>query len=284
MASLFEEIKGDVKVIDPGCGSGILTSAFINEALHRESVNSIHIDAFDIDPALKSYFDDTYAVCLNEAQRLNVKLTGGFSLEDFILNYSKTSNDYSHVIMNPPYQKISSNSDYRKSLRNAGIETVNLYSAFVALAIKMLKYRGELVAIIPRSFCNGPYYKSFRELVLNETAVKHIHIFDSRTKAFDDVLQENIIIHLVKGAEQGAVTITSSPSADFHIDKENISITATDKTVRVVGFDSIIKPNDEQKFIHIASNDRDQKIIDRLSYFNTKLDSFNIPNSFEWAY
>lgn len=277
MASLFDEIRGDMKVLDPGCGSGILTAAFINEALHRESARSIHLDAFDVDSGLKPFFDETFSACLGEAQKHNIQLTGQFNSEDFIFNYSKSSSsDYSHVIMNPPYKKIASKGEHRESLRAAGIETVNLYSAFVALAIKKLKVGGELVAIIPRSFCNGPYYKPFRELILDETAVRHIHIFDSRTKTFDDVLQENIIVHLIKGAEQGDVTITSSPSADFHIDKDNISITATDKTVRVVEFDSIVKPDDEQKFIHIASNDRDQKIIDRLSCFNTQLSSLGI--------
>ncbi|WP_275375836.1 Eco57I restriction-modification methylase domain-containing protein, partial [Xenorhabdus bovienii] len=64
------------------------------------------------------------------------------------------------------------------------METVNLYSGFVALALKQLRQGGELVAIIPRSFCNGPYYQPFREQLLSETSIKHIHIFDSRNTAF----------------------------------------------------------------------------------------------------
>lgn len=83
----------------------------------------------------------------------------------------------------------------------AGIETVNLYSGFMALALDLLKEGGELVAIIPRSFCNGPYYKAFREKILKDSSIQRIHVFDSRTDAFSDdgVLQENIIIHLIKG-------------------------------------------------------------------------------------
>ncbi|MDE9591209.1 Eco57I restriction-modification methylase domain-containing protein, partial [Xenorhabdus bovienii] len=77
-----------------------------------------------------------------------------------------------------------SSSAHRISLSNAGIETVNLYSGFVALALKQLRQGGELVAIIPRSFCNGPYYQPFREQLLSETSIKHIHIFDSRNTAF----------------------------------------------------------------------------------------------------
>lgn len=61
------------------------------------------------------------------------------------------------------------------------------------------------MAIIPRSFCNGPYYRPFREFVLKHAAIRHMHLFESRNKAFkdDDVLQENIIIWLERGGQQG---------------------------------------------------------------------------------
>ena len=65
------------------------------------------------------------------------------------------SRRFTHAILNPPYKKIHSSSDHRLILRQAGIETVNLYSAFVALALDRLKPGGQLVAIIPRSFCKA---------------------------------------------------------------------------------------------------------------------------------
>ena len=85
-----------------------------------------------------------------------------------------------------------------------GVETVNLYSGFLALSIELLEREGELVAIVPRSFCNGPYYKPFRYLMLKRTAIVSIHLFDARDSAFaaDNVLQENVIIHLQKGVSQ----------------------------------------------------------------------------------
>ena len=284
MASLFEKIKDEVKLLDPGCGPGFLTSAFVDELLKRKTVNSLKIDVFDIETIVKPYITETLNLCANEADRSGVKFDSKIYLEDFILNQSEKSvlltgeNEYTHVIMNPPYKKISTSSNHRKALRSAGIETVNLYTGFVALAIHSLAADGELVAIIPRSFCNGPYYQSFREFMLRETAIKHIHIFESRANAFSDdqVLQENIIIHLIKGVEQCDVTITSSPAADFHFDDKSNSVTATDKTVRKVSFEKIVNPSDKQKFIHIAANERDQSIINRLSHFNTPLEDLGL--------
>lgn len=299
MASLFNKIEGDISLLDPGCGSGSLTAAFVDESLRRKKINSINIDAFDMDSVIQPFIDETLALCVEKCEKHDVLINAYFILDDFIFNKTKRTSQgsecnwlsmssnsglfaskggYSHVIMNPPYKKIASTSEYREALKSVCIETVNLYTGFVALSIQQLNQGGELVAIIPRSFCNGVYYQPFREFLLRETSIKQIHIFDSRSLVFvdNDVLQENIIIHLIKGVKQQKVKITSSPAADFQIDKETQSITATDQTTRTVPFSSIVKPNDKRQFIHIAANERDQAVIDRLSYFNSTLDDLRL--------
>ncbi len=277
MASLFGDISRNVSLLDPGCGVGSLTAAFINEAMQRNNVSKIRTSLYEIDPVLVPYLKETINLCSTICDNLDQHIIE----EDFILynsNHDQKNVDITHIIMNPPYKKIGSKSEHRKALREIGIETVNLYSGFVSLAIKLLNPGGELVAIIPRSFCNGPYYQGFREILLNETAIQHIHIFDSRNKAFsdDEVLQENIIIHCKKGIEQGDVIITSSPTADFHFDEDSGTLTATDMTTRKVKFKRILNKNDKHKFIHIAANRRDQTIIDRLSIFSTDIDELGI--------
>ena len=151
---------------------------------------------------------------------------------------------YTHAIMNPPYKKINAGSDHRAFLRAAGLETVNLYSGFVGLAVALMEKGGEVVAIIPRSFCNGPYYQSFRRFILARASVRHIHLFEARNKAFKDdgVLQENIIIHLTRGAEQGEVTISTSTDDSF-----------ADYLETMHPFGSIVQSDDVDQFIHIPT-------------------------------
>src|SRR5690606_37850786 len=243
--------KGDIMLFDPGCGERSFSEAYVERALSRDE-DSMELDEIEIAKEIHQYLSKKRKDCKGAA---NGKITHKISKVDYILEASllakniSTSEEpgtYSHVIMNPPYKKILSSSAHRASLRNAGIETVNLYSGFVALALKQLKKGGELVAIIPRSFYNGPYYQPFREHLLSETSIKHIHIFDSRNAAFaeDEVLQENIIIHCVKGVPQGQVIISSSPTSDFHLDEESGQITATDMTQRKVSIDKIVNPAD----------------------------------------
>lgn len=174
--------------------------------------------------------------------------------EDFILAaveplegnlFSPPIERYSHAILNPPYKKINSNSAHRLALRRVGIETVNLYSAFVALAVAQAAPGGQIVAIIPRSFCNGPYYRSFRDFILERTAVRHMHLFESRSKAFKDdkVLQENIIIRLERDGQQGPVTVTTSADDAF-----------ADLVTHEHPFERIVFPDDPERFIHVPTS------------------------------
>lgn len=86
-------------------------------------------------------------------------------IEDTVLGLlHNRARKYNYAILNPPYKKINSKSKHRALLREVGIETVNLYTAFLALSILLMENKGEIVAIIPRSFCNGLYYKPFRKV------------------------------------------------------------------------------------------------------------------------
>ena len=158
---------------------------------------------------------------------------------------ARDESNYTHVILNPPYKKINSRSAHRLALRRAGIETVNLYSAFVALAVMQTARGGQIVVIIPRSFCNGPYYRPFRDIILERTAIRHMHLFESRNKTFKDdkVLQENIIIRLERDGLQGPVVISTSTDDTF-----------ADLVTHEHAFDQIVFRDDPERFIHVPTS------------------------------
>ncbi len=243
MASLFDYPE-QARLLDAGAGTGSLTAAFLDAALHHGT--NTEVDVWEIDPTLRSYLQTTLE---QYTQRGQGCITSHLHPVDFIEDISFAAQTgmgkrYTHAILNPPYKKINKQSRHCQLLRKAGIETVNLYTGFVALAILLLETGGELVAIIPRSFCNGSYYRPFRELLLKQCAIRHIHLFESRSKAFgaDDVLQENIIIHLFKNVEQGQVTVSTSHDARFDDYQETC-----------FAFANIVKPGDTEQFIHIPT-------------------------------
>jgi hypothetical protein len=246
MASLFPPSALPTCVLlDAGTGVGALTCAFLDRWATSDgfSFRSVQLDAYEIDPALRAHLNQTLTSYLRRLP-FNYHVLPDDFIEAASLQRLAPLR-YTHAIMNPPYKKISSLSRHRLILRQAGIETVNLYSAFVALALSLMKPGGQLVAIIPRSFCNGPYYRPFREFLLSHAALRHLHLFASRTKAFkdDDVLQENVIIRLECAGVQSNVTVSTSTDDSFG-----------DLATHEHPFDRIVLPNDPDRFIHIPTS------------------------------
>lgn len=292
MASLFSDVSGEVRLLDPGAGVGSLTAAFVERlcrADHRP--RSALLTCYEIDPLLLDYLQTTLHECERECQLSQVVAKVDVHPHDFILNTSRRSRDdlfsrqnphscngFTHVFMNPPYRKINAGSEHRAALRSAGIETSNLYTGFMFLAAQQLVHGGEIVAIIPRSFCNGPYFKPFRQAFFSHMVLQHIHIFEERDSAFkgDEVLQENIIIHAVKGAAPSTVQITTSRGGSFELDEISGHFVAEDMTQRTVDYNSVIRPDDPDQFVHIASNNLEQSIVERMAHFQASLSDLGL--------
>lgn len=248
MAELFEPGPfEECRLLDAGAGIGALSAAFIGR-WGQTHFRRISVDAFEIDPTLHAELTDNLERFSDYPGYCHTLHGSDFVLaaSDWLTGtlFARPLPRYTHAILNPPYKKIRSDSAHRAALSRAGIETVNLYTAFVALALALLDEGGQLVAIIPRSFCNGPYYRPFREFILQRAAIRHIHLFDSRVDAFqeDDVLQENIILHLERGGRQKEVAISRSRDASF------AAIEA-----QAHRFERIIHPGDPERVLHIPT-------------------------------
>lgn len=273
MAGLFNTYsQRNVSLLDAGAGVGSLTGAFMAD-LSRRQAGPVHVsvNAYEIDPIMVEHLASTLSDCRQSGAGRGMGFDSHIVSQDFIADSVRRLNGgfagYTHCIMNPPYKKIRSDSSHARLLRQAGIQTSNLYSAFLALAIKQLAEGGELVAIVPRSFCNGPYFKSFRTLLLSEMAIRHLHIFTARDAVFkgDDVLQETVIFHAIKRAKPGAIAITSSDGKSFaHMEK------------RIVDYQQVVKAGCPNRSIFIPASASDQAILERMQAFSHSLDDLGI--------
>jgi adenine-specific DNA-methyltransferase len=246
MAGLFSKPQAPVTLLDAGAGEGALSIAF---AKKWSSSTIIHLDAFELDdhviPELRANLS---ALASNE-------FSASLHHDDFLRIASEAirrsqPRNYNRVILNPPYRKMGTKSRERFYASRAGLETVNLYSAFVGLALDLMADGGEMVAIIPRSFCNGPYYRPFRHWLLKRAAIRQIHLFHSRREAFAeaDVLQENVIVHLIRGEPQGSVIVSASGGRMF-----------TDIEERLWPFDAIVQPDDDTSVIHVPTDEGNER-------------------------
>ena len=246
MASLFKDNpQKECRLLDPGAGMGALSCAFLDRWAGGElRFDAVELHAYEVDPELRAILSETvhrYQAHL----KLSLQIIPGDFIEHATSLFDPAAGEFSHLILNPPYKKINSSSRHRSMLRQAGIETVNLYSAFLALAISLAAKDGQIVAIVPRSFCNGPYYRPFREFLFDRACIVRMHLFESRTKAFkdDDVLQENVIIHLIRGQHQGDVQVSTSTDDSF-----------SDLQLHTYPAKRIVFPEDPERFIHIPTS------------------------------
>lgn len=258
MASIFNGGWAKLDLLDAGAGAGALTAALVRRLCGDvRKPKRISVTAYEIDMSLLDQLHRTLLDCERECERADVGFAFRVFTEDFIAAavpmvhgdlFGPEPPYFNAAIVNPPYKKIQSDSRTRLMLRSAGIETSNLYSGFVGLIIKLLAPSGELVAITPRSFCNGPYFRTFREGLLATMSLRRLHVFESRSAAFsgDTVLQENVILHAVKRTPQPSriVISTSSGHPGGKVDETTVE------------FDSVVSPGDAERFIRLEADDR----------------------------
>lgn len=279
IASMFDATQSSLRILDPGAGIGSLSIALVAELCRREQPpTEISLTAYEVDRALNPHLKETVEFCRALCDQVGIRFDAEILHEDFIEVgvgmlgggfFAPSLRRFNAVVMNPPYRKIHSQSRERLLLKKIGIETSNLYTGFLALALRMLEPGGELVAITPRSFFNGPYFKPFRAELLDSTALRRIHVFKSRRTAFQDdaVLQENVILHAVKDpSQQATITISSSDGAG---DDEVTS-------VREVEFERLVRPGDEERFIHLVPDEISHAVSDRMHALPTTIADLGI--------
>lgn len=265
MAGMFERHPREVRLLDAGAGVGSLTAAFVEAAIGWDTKpERIVATAYEVDPGLVPYLKDSLGLCAEACRDAGIAFESSVEGEDFIEAavdmldaglFAKPLQLFNAAILNPPYRKIHSESEARRLVRAVGVETSNLYTAFLALVVKLLEPGGELVAITPRSFCNGPYFKPFRALFLGSMAINRVHVFETRDRAFEDdeVLQENVIMQAVRGEPQPhrvLVTANETPEDDM--------------TVRRVAAEELVRPGDTGMFIRVVTDDLGVQVAERM--------------------
>lgn len=278
MSSMFETGRQQVRILDPGAGAGVLFEACVETLISRaERPQSIEVVAYETDSTILPYLEDTLKICRSFCASKDIKFHGIIKAEDFISAaltevggslFFAPGKRFTHAILNPPYKKINSQTAMSRKLYLSGIEVANLYAVFVWLSMLLLEQGGQMVAITPRSFCNGPYFKKFRSAFLRMMCLKRIHIFESRKKAFgeDNVLQENIIYHAVRGLQEPkCVSISVSEGLDF----EKASIFS-------VPYRQVVHPGDRDMFIRFDIKEADVTSSEKMKSFTSSLSKLGL--------
>ena len=276
MASLYRSHSGTLSILDAGAGIGSLSLALVSQILEwDDKPTTINLTAYEVDCYLIPRLTETLECCRMICMRHHISLVYQVFNEDFLLAatdilgnsffLSDRIKSFDLVILNPPYKKINSASSIKTLLSKFDIDTTNLYTAFMWLSIALLKPNGQIVAITPRSYCNGPYYLPFRRYLLQHMSLDRVHVFNERSVVFgdDEILQENVVLYATKTNQSKIVGVSHGD------EPENAEVI-------MHSVDRLIKPSDKQLFIHLPNHSYPCEILNLHEVLHNRLSDINV--------
>ncbi|MDR1180832.1 MAG: N-6 DNA methylase [Bacteroidales bacterium] len=283
MGSLASIDKKQIDILDPGCGTAILTCALVENLVEQNpNIGVINLVAYEIDANLISLAEKSLSYLKEWLFERGISFKYIICIHDFIiehysclnppsLNFSGTKQNFDFIISNPPYFKLSKDDSRVKAAQVIIDGQPNVYSIFLAIATRMLKDDGEMIFIIPRSFTSGRYFNSFRNYFFNHVQIDFIHLFGSRKDTFlrDNVLQETLILKAKpkngKKIESEIIVSTCSGLHDIKQSKQNI-----------YSQKDLIDLDSKEKIIHLPTNTKEEAIIKLFKNWNGSLNQYNI--------
>ena len=282
MASLTRRVEEGMSLLDPGAGAGILSCALIQLlSLSSRKPKAISLTAYEVDEKLIPYLTRTLGYAAHWARKRHVRLVYRILNKDFVLEHAHTFHatgsllqpsreQFDVVISNPPYFKISHASPYASA---AATFIPNIYALFMAAAATLLKPKGQLIFITPRSYTAGPYFQTFRARFLARVSPVALHVFESRTKAFDrdKILQEHIILSAVNALPRAGamVTLSSSEGLDdlSHSRQQRVPLSA------------LIDLQSREKMLHLPTTAEAVRLKHHLQTWQHNLETLGLKSS-----
>ena len=251
--------SGVFRVLDPGAGVGSLSAAVVARVVEERPDLAVEITAFELDAALIPHLVATLEACAAIAEQHGCRVGFDARQANFV-EYAagwlfEEPRQFDAVIANPPYRKVSTSSPERVAAETRGLRASNLYTIFTGLAADLLADAGQISLIVPRSWANGPYHEPFRRYLLDRVSLNFLHVYEQRGEVFADaaVLQENVVLHAIRGSRVEMVTLsTSAGGEDARVE-------------RTVPIAEIVRPDDPHAFVRIPVDARATRIAEQMA-------------------
>lgn len=284
MAGFAKQTNGKLRILDPGCGTAILSIALIETLLkQKDNLCEIELVVYETDLDILPYTQAALNYLGEWLKQYKISCTSILNTNDFILENKDCFQDnvtlfsepqhgsFDIVISNPPYFKVPKDDKRAIVAKSIVWGQPNIYSIFMMVSAKLLKKGGEFIFITPRSFASGNYFRAFREAFFQEINIQQIHLFGSRTDTFDrdSVLQETLILKGKKGTIEGSLPSINITHSDGIKDIENY-------TEKLYMSNELIDLDSKEKIIHLPANETDDNVIKLFKSWSGSLQQYDI--------
>jgi adenine-specific DNA-methyltransferase len=281
MASYSEFEENSVRILDPGCGSAILSCTLVEQLVSSDKkLRTVELVAYETDTELIPVSEQSLSYLEKWGAEKGIEIKTKLYTEDFILHnadcfketgnlFSKPVEPFDIVISNPPYFKLSIDDKRAIAAKVVVNGHPNIYAIFMALSATLLKENGELIFITPRSYAAGGYFKIFREYFFKHIDLDKVHLFISRKDTFsrDKVLQETVIIKGTKRPKpESQVTISSSGGLKD----------LKTPLVKIFPKKDIIDLDSNEKILYLPTTDYDEAVLEIFKNWTGNLAKYNI--------
>ncbi len=254
-ASLPE--KKEVRLLDPGAGTGILSAAAIELAAKRGGVERILLTAYETDATfLPMLYDNLERIRKKCWHDYKVRLVSEVREESYLLAPAREDfAGYDLVLANPPRELLLAGSPEVRAARRICSGDTDAAYLFAARAVSELAEGGVAVFLLPLVFASSAYLEKLRRRIFEMAKLTGIHLFlkKSTSDRLLDEAKKNMILSVSRTADEPElVKITTSYGESANV--ENLMHVDYPTVVREGGRSLLLlKSPEEAKILALVS-------------------------------
>ena len=173
------------------------------------------------------------------------------------------------VIANPPYV-VTSDKQLRGLYKEGVYGRANTYGMFIQRGLQLAGEGGQLSYINPRTLLTDRYFTNLRKVIKRNSELAGVVLIADRHSTFDRVLQECIILRLVK---------RSSPPSAYHVNTRAIATTddlSDPQTAVSVDSNRVLLPDAYDGAFFVGGSEFEYQVFERMNDAGVKLSSFSL--------
>ena len=173
------------------------------------------------------------------------------------------------VIANPPYVVIK-DQRLRELYKEGVYGRMNTYGLFIQRGLQLARSGGQLAYINPRTLLTDRYFTNLRKVIKQQSELADVVLIADRHNTFDRVLQECIILRLVKKPEISDTYLVNTRAIATTDD-------LSDPDTRVsVASSRVLLPGGYDRAFYIGGSEFDYQVFERMNAAGLKLADFGL--------